>query len=126
MRAFAAATGLLAAVILSGCSDDGGGKSSKHTVTYEFLGRGPADVRYAVDDPDSEGEEAKGVPSGWTKTIEVTSPETLMHMTVYASPNEAPDELITCRVTLDGKVVDEKSVTRGERSDVLQCEADIS
>lgn len=125
MRTFAAATGLLAAVILSGCSDDGG-KPSKHTVTYEFLGRGPVDVRYAVDDPDSEGEEAKAVPSGWTKTIEVTTPETLMHMTVYASTTEAPDELITCRVTLDGKVVDEKSLKRGEPSDVLQCEADIS
>ncbi|HSA49647.1 MAG TPA: MmpS family transport accessory protein [Yinghuangia sp.] len=95
-------------------------------MTYEILGRGPVDVRYAVDDPDSEGEEAKGVQSGWTKTIEVTSPETLMHMTVYPSADEAPEETVTCRVTLDGKVVDEKSIRRGDSSDVLQCEADIS
>ncbi|MGR7003156.1 MmpS family transport accessory protein [Yinghuangia aomiensis] len=91
-------------------------------------GRRPraADVRYAVDDPDSDGEEAKNVASGWTKSVEVTTPGTLMHMTVYTSPSEAPDETITCRVTLDGKVVDEKTQKRSNVSDALQCEADLS
>ncbi|WP_406278525.1 hypothetical protein [Embleya sp. NBC_00896] len=93
---------------------------------YEVGGRGPVDVRYAVDDPRSDGEEAKAVPSGWTKSIEVTTPDTLMHMTVYASASEAPEETVTCRVRLDGKVVDEKTLKRGETSEVLQCEADLS
>jgi hypothetical protein len=109
---------------VAGCS--GGGDTTKHTVVYEVVGRGPADVRYVVDDPDSEGEEAKNVASGWTKSVEVTTPGTLMHMTVYTSPSEAPDETITCRVTLDGKVVDEKTQKRSNVSDALQCEADLS
>lgn len=94
LRKTSAAVGLAAAMgTVAGCS--GGGEATKHTVVYEFLGRGPADVRYVVDEPDSDGEEAKGVASGWTKSIEVTTPGTLMHMTVYTSPSEAPDETVT-------------------------------
>lgn len=93
---------------------------------YEVAGRGPVDVRYSIDDPNSDGEEAKAVPSGWTKSIEVSTPETLMHMTVYASASEAPEDTVTCRVRLDGKVVDEKTLKRGETSEALQCEADLS
>jgi hypothetical protein len=128
LRTFTAAVGLLAAsALVVGCSDDGGDdKSSKHTVVYEVLGTGPVDVTYSVDDPNSEGEEAKGVQLPWSKTIEVTTPGTRMHVMMYAPGSEEPDATITCRVSVDGKVVGEKSGKRGESSRIDPCVADFS
>ncbi|NUU22735.1 MAG: hypothetical protein HOV68_14660 [Streptomycetaceae bacterium] len=127
MRTFTAAAGLLAAALLVvGCSDDGGKKSSKHTVLYEVVGTGPVDVKYSVDEPDSDGEEATGVQPPWSKTIEVTTPGTLMHMSVFAPGSEAPEASLGCRVSVDGKVVSEHTGTRDHSSDIEACTADFS
>ncbi|UGQ13461.1 MmpS family protein [Yinghuangia sp. ASG 101] len=127
MRTFTAAAALLVATTLvTGCSDDGDAKSSKHTVLYEVVGTGPVDVTYSVDDPNSEGEEAKDAQLPWSHTIEVTTPDTRMHMLMYASASVSPDDTITCRLSVDGKVVSEQTGKRGESARIDACVADFS
>lgn len=112
--------------LATGCSDDGDDKSSKHTVVYEAEGTGPVEVKYSIDEPDSDGEEVKDAQLPWSKTIEVTTPGTYMFMALYASPLVSPDETITCRVKVDGKVVSEKTGKRGDSSNLDSCTADFS
>ncbi|WP_436777656.1 MmpS family transport accessory protein [Yinghuangia sp. YIM S09857] len=128
MRTFTAVVGFVAAsALLVGCSDDGGDdKSSKHTVVYEVFGTGPVDVKYSVDAADSEGEEAKGVQPPWSKTIEVSTAGTRMHVSMYAPSSVEPDATISCRVSVDGKVVSEKSGKRSESANIDACVADFS
>lgn len=130
MRTFTTGVALVAAAaFVAGCSDDGdddGGKASKHTVVYEVTGTGPVDVTYTVDDPNSDGEEDKGAQLPWTKTFEVTTPGTRVHVLMYASASVAPDDTITCRVSVDGKVVSEKTGKRSESVDIDACVADFS
>jgi hypothetical protein len=140
---FAAALGLTAALVASGCSHDdssaGKGKDTgstgkdskgaKHTVVMEVTGTKTADVNYVARTMNSSGDLAVAVPDTsvggatvpWTKTIEVVSPGDVT-LTVNPPVDLETDATVSCRITVDGK---EAAKDDNEASAAL-CTADLA
>jgi hypothetical protein len=75
-------------------------------VTYEVFGPAGAVATINYLDLSANPQSLKQVPLPWTLTLTTTSPATIPILLAQGNA-----ELIGCRITVDGKVKDEKSAT---------------
>ena len=89
-------------------------------VKYEIFGTGSyADINYLDLDAKPQRLDGAGLP--WSLTLQTTAPS--------AAPNivaQGDGGSITCRITVDDEVKDERTSNRLERPDLLLCEIRMS
>lgn len=77
---------------------------AKH-VTYEVFGPAPT-AKIAYLDPDARVQRIENIPLPWSVTVTTTLTSVSVNLLAQSSGDE-----IGCRISVNGKIVDEKSVT---------------
>ncbi|AXK31729.1 hypothetical protein DVA86_02760 [Streptomyces armeniacus] len=142
MRAFPVVAVVAAsAFLLAGCSDDsdGSGKKGKraadavqdgaedaaqepagggHTVVYEATSTGAFDVKYSGGEEMGAEKQVPGAKSPWKVTQKTGEGQVVASMTVTGTDVTA-DAVVSCKLTVDGKVVKEEKSKPGEAGFVM-------